>query len=257
MFDWLNTIDWDKAGMPLFVTLTYGQSFPTFRESKRHLKALVRSMGQSIGAVWRVEPQQRGAPHFHLLLFGVQYYPKEQLKAEWGRIIGRRYWDYSREQAEEPFTRIERIRTLHGVRFYVGKYIAKNKTVTEIAAGGPAVHSSEGAQDDGGAPLGLTLPHKRTEKDQTTGRMWGVMNRRAVPRDRLTRVMTLRYDDQIHQACNWIKAGRGLHHGAGMGVSVYVDDDQMTETLEGIMTLIENTTAAVQEEYPLSNGAPQ
>src|SRR5690606_1419342 len=54
------------------VTLTYPRHWPTDPRSwKKHLDAWRKRMQRAWGrlpAVWKLEPQRRGAPHFHLLV---------------------------------------------------------------------------------------------------------------------------------------------------------------------------------------------
>jgi len=64
------------AGWPVMVTLTYSRSWevqaPTGKTAKRHLGSLRRSYERRFGfpppALWKLEFQRRGAPHFHLLI---------------------------------------------------------------------------------------------------------------------------------------------------------------------------------------------
>ena len=52
-------------------TLTYPKVFPTAKESKRHFEAFreaLRRRWPSAFAVWKLEPQRRGAPHYHLVI---------------------------------------------------------------------------------------------------------------------------------------------------------------------------------------------
>lgn len=66
----------DQARIPAMVTLTYPGDWltvvPTGRRCKAHLQAFRRryekAWGESLMAVWKLEFQRRGAPHFHLLL---------------------------------------------------------------------------------------------------------------------------------------------------------------------------------------------
>lgn len=63
------------AELPNFVTLTYPAKFPTVSRAKRDLKVfqqrLIRRFPGS-GGIWKLEPQERGAPHYHLLIWGFQ-----------------------------------------------------------------------------------------------------------------------------------------------------------------------------------------
>lgn len=57
----------------VLVTLTYPRDFPTeFETYKSHLasfhKRLARARGEPIHAMWRLEFQKRGAPHYHILV---------------------------------------------------------------------------------------------------------------------------------------------------------------------------------------------
>ncbi|MBC7856198.1 MAG: hypothetical protein IAF94_22430, partial [Pirellulaceae bacterium] len=74
MLTFFNQIDRTKvsADRLWFVTLTYPREWPSsWAEWKRHLqnwkKRLERDWGR-VPAVWKLEPQRRGAPHFHLIL---------------------------------------------------------------------------------------------------------------------------------------------------------------------------------------------
>jgi hypothetical protein len=66
----------DLARVPAMVTLTYPADWltvvPDGKTAKRHLQAFrkryVKAWGEDIPAVWKLEFQDRGAPHFHLLM---------------------------------------------------------------------------------------------------------------------------------------------------------------------------------------------
>jgi hypothetical protein len=68
--------------------------------------------------------QERGAPHFHLLLFDLPYIPKNKIQEIWSSVIGERY------NKDNPrgnvFTRIEMIRSPRQASYYVSKYVAKS-----------------------------------------------------------------------------------------------------------------------------------
>jgi hypothetical protein len=62
------------ADLPLFITLTYPDCFPEPSESKRHLKIFWQRLNRlcpSHGSIWKLEPQERGAPHYHILTWGI------------------------------------------------------------------------------------------------------------------------------------------------------------------------------------------
>jgi hypothetical protein len=144
----------------IFVTLTYGSEFPSGEASKPHLRAFlerVRRFAPQSSAVWRLEYQKRGAPHYHFIFYNLPYIPKEDLQKAWAEIIGQEYWDTSQENIRYPFTRIEMIRNPRQVMAYVSKYVAK--------------HASEGDAVSGF--INLPYPH--------AGRFWGVFNREFLP----------------------------------------------------------------------------
>lgn len=75
-----------RDARPLFVTLTYHEHIPDPDECKRDLdvfcKRLKRAYGHA-GIIWKMEPQRRGYPHFHLLIYGVSFIPIHWLVECW------------------------------------------------------------------------------------------------------------------------------------------------------------------------------
>ena len=62
------------APLPVFITLTYPFNFPSPIESKKHMEVFEKRLFRAypeIGIIWKLEPQERGAPHFHILAWGV------------------------------------------------------------------------------------------------------------------------------------------------------------------------------------------
>jgi hypothetical protein len=103
-----------------FLTLTYPDKYPSAKTAKKHLQTFVKRMLRRKGfenasGLWRLEFQKRGAPHFHLILFNAPYWDKRDVQKQWGEVIG----------FDDPFTKIEAIRTERGVMSYVSKYVAK------------------------------------------------------------------------------------------------------------------------------------
>jgi len=116
-----------RDSLPVFVTLTYPAEFPGPKVAKHHLdvfgKALVRC---GYGFVWKLEPQKRGAPHFHLLLYGAIPLLKSfrlWVAETWYRIVGS--GDTKHLKAG---TQVARVRSQHGVRAYAAKYMGKTFT---------------------------------------------------------------------------------------------------------------------------------
>lgn len=133
------------VSVAVFVTLTYPSLYPSPAESKDDLRKfwqrLVRRNGDT-WAVWRLEMQKRGAPHYHLLV-GYPYLPHEYVARAWYEVVG------SGDEAHlAAGTRVEGLRSRNGVIYYASKYVAKQE------AGQSDVH---------------------------LGRSWGVLGRRYLP----------------------------------------------------------------------------
>lgn len=78
-----------------FATLTYPAIFPTDPEQyHRDLDTLLKRLARwepNARGWWRLEFQQRGAPHFHVLIFGARRNTKQLrrwLKVAWFQVVG-------------------------------------------------------------------------------------------------------------------------------------------------------------------------
>jgi len=180
-------------GKVIFVTLTYGNPFPTPQQAKADLKAFLmrtqRAVGK-VGLIWKMEFQERGAPHFHIVFFGLPFISKHTVQKWWGSII----------KQERPWTRIELVRNVKNVLGYVLKYLAKDSSV-------PAEKE---------APVGLSVPHNSTDAQvdrplaPATGRVWGVWCRDLLPfADKVEIVAPVPFDwyNQFRGACESIWSG--------------------------------------------------
>ena len=133
----------------VFLTLTMLRFYHPMA-AKRFLQAFIKRMIRKYPdacGFWRLEYQERGAVHFHLILFNIPYWPKREVQQAWGEVIGE----------DRPWTRIESIRNKRGVFYYVSKYAAK--------------------QDDS---CGFNyVPYLTDEGSQ--GRVWGVIQADKLP----------------------------------------------------------------------------
>jgi hypothetical protein len=119
---------------PVFVTNTYPDEFPTDGETmKKHLtrffKRMIRAYPDAI-ILWRLEPQKRKsgtnkgeiAPHYHMLIWKVPYAElREWIPVNWFEVVGS-----GDERHLLAGTRVERVRSVHGVLNYTSKYICKS-----------------------------------------------------------------------------------------------------------------------------------
>lgn len=132
---------------PLFITLTYPGAWPDDSrvykaDLARFLKRFARAY-PGIPIIWRLEYQERGAPHFHLMAFVKHFVPWQWVANVW-------YWA---TQKRDPATlgagtETRAIRSWAGVMHYASKYMSKTAEL----------------------PLGCH-----------PGRLWGVHCREALP----------------------------------------------------------------------------
>lgn len=147
LLDMLHQIHRDK--MPAMLTLTFPADFPSTTQAKRFLRTFFREMDRTScgrwAAVWKMEPQERGAPHFHLLVWGVRncVWFARWAAMVWYRIVGSGNPDHLEHGAH-----VRPVRSWQGVISYAAKYMGK---------------SVEAAQWD------------------EPGRFWGVYNRIGIP----------------------------------------------------------------------------
>jgi hypothetical protein len=139
-------------GRMIFVTLTYPGEYPQEPVvCKRHLKALRKRLQReykSFAAFWRMGIQQRGAWHFHLLLFvgrsfGTIGELRRFISSSWYEVTGRISEGHLRAG-----TSVETIRKWKEATSYLERYMAKPEEF----------------------PAGLQ-----------TGRIWGVWNKELLP----------------------------------------------------------------------------
>ena len=208
-----------SLGSPIiFITLTYGQEWPEFEQVSRNLRAFLerlRRFAPESSAIWRIEYQSRGAPHFHLICFKLPYLDKITLSAWWAEVIGCQYWDNSGSLPKHPFTRIEAIKSGRRAMSYLSKYVAK----LPDAAAAPARF-----QEDAGGEGGFNyVPYLHV------GRWWGVFNSEKLPFAKLVKsslmlaesgVKRVFFDMRRLMAARWWRANKG---GRYKGASVFVD----------------------------------
>lgn len=119
------------ASLPLFVTLTYPAEFPDAIESKRHLQAIIKRVKRAhdgAGLIWKLEPQERGAPHYHWLMWGVGLDAMQDwMPQAWYEIAGGNDIKHLRWHRGELGNRhcIEAVRDIKGVTAYAAKYLGK------------------------------------------------------------------------------------------------------------------------------------
>lgn len=151
----------------VFITLTYGQAFPSVSIAKSHLREFCRRLARlnnNAAFIWRQELQKRGAIHFHIIMTNTTFIDKTVIAMTWASVIGYEYCDFTEEDngrlgpGRPPFTRIEKVHNRRKLSNYVSKYLAK---VAPDASGFndvPYLHTGGGVV-------------------QSVGRQWGIYRR--------------------------------------------------------------------------------
>jgi len=110
-----------------FLTLTYPAIFPTdVRKAKANLKEFRRRFENVYGkiqAVWRLEFQERGAPHFHIMYLDCPFLDLPELLYTWKSIV--HSWDMAHELLGVDIKLIVNNKEQKLIASYLGKYIAK------------------------------------------------------------------------------------------------------------------------------------
>jgi hypothetical protein len=116
-------------GRVLFMTLTYPHVWPDDpEECKGHLKAFRKRLQRRYGqfaAFWRLGVQQRGAWHFHLLLFvPLSFGPLDKLR----RFVSSSWYEVTGKLSEGHLlagTRVEAVRRWKEATSCAERYVAK------------------------------------------------------------------------------------------------------------------------------------
>jgi len=166
MLETVSRINW-TGKTAQFITLTYHSNMRDAQTAKKHLRAFLKRLYRRWGnvpALWKLEPQRRGAWHFHLLIWDLPYISTETILEHWREVTG-----------EDTITqvKIEPIQHAKKARGYVSKYIGKIiteqflRTVVLHALGCPSWVIFFAVLD--------CVPNQATSV--FPGRFWGIENR--------------------------------------------------------------------------------
>lgn len=114
--------------LPHFVTLTYpGVWVDDPAKWKRDMDCFFRRLFRrwpGAAAVWRLEFQERGAPHFHVLLWGWEgenvWALRVWVARAWYEVVGS-----GDERHLRAGTQVDEVRSYRGVLAYASKYMSK------------------------------------------------------------------------------------------------------------------------------------
>jgi len=140
-----------------FLTLTFS-GIPSTADAKaafRRFTMRLRRRYPRVSGIWRLEYQERGSPHFHMILFDLPFIPQSSLQRAW-------------EECTRESCSIVHIAFLRGGKrqamYYVSKYLAKT--------GKPA---AVGSLDK------AAYQHADESDEDEPGRFWGWINRAELP----------------------------------------------------------------------------
>ena len=138
------------AELPCFVTLTYPNEFPTLERAKRDLKIFIQRIKYKFpcSGIWKLEPQERGAPHYHCLIWGVDEEDLFDFVAyTWYEIAGnndRNHLKFHLGLLPNSKPCVSKVRSWRGVWAYASKYLGKTFEVAGWEGNGLAAFGDHG-----------------------------------------------------------------------------------------------------------------
>lgn len=206
---------------PLFVTLTYPGKEELWKgfdptDWKRHLdtwgKRVLRAW-PGAAAIWRLEPQKRGAPHFHLIIWGVWQggIPRSiPAKRRWKALLGwisESWWEVVGSGDDDHLkagTNCEVVENVKKMFYYASKYLAKTGDDTWL------------------------------EEYGSVGRLWGVLGRDSLP---LAEEMTVTVTPgEAVEIIRWARRFAGLKGRNYTTLNIYCDASFWHSKLSGVLT---------------------
>ena len=215
MLDTVSRIDWTNKTAQ-FITLTYHSNMLDARRAKRDLRAFLKRLYRRYGncpSLWKLEPQKRGAWHFHLLIWDLPFIPMSEILEHWREVT-----------AEQTITqvKIEPVQSARKARSYVSKYLGKRiddallRLFVLVLLHTPPHQLFALALDYLPNLAGTTSP----------GRFWGIENRKNVQWAELIAFSILIdqsfYDIKRAARHNW----QGINTNKWQGFTLYVKNGQ-------------------------------
>ena len=185
-----NALDSDHCTPhPKFITLTYPRELvPTWQGAKEHLRMFIQQLDRRFGLhglMWRMEQQEDGTLHFHLLYWYQPFLSWRWVCNGWDNIIG----NYVLPE-KSASTQIQGIRNHRQAAYYVSKYIAK------------ATSEAEG--------------------DTGHGRHWGTRNWKMMPVKVRVVALSLAMGYQVRRLIGAWRKAHGVRHSAFQGFCKFV-----------------------------------
>lgn len=123
-----------KHLLPCFVTLTYHEDYPLdfegYKMDLHYFSNNLLSKFHGCSFIWKLEFQERGAPHYHLMVWGVSESDlRSYIPEMWHKIAGNGSelhlaW-HKGELGNGNENCVNQIRSWNGVKSYASKYMSK------------------------------------------------------------------------------------------------------------------------------------
>jgi hypothetical protein len=116
---------------PKFITLTYPRELlPDWKWGKHQLDVFLHYFARKYGktaAIWRMEFQDDGSMHFHIMAFIARFIPWKWIAHTWDTLIGNQV-----DPRDSASTQIQAMRNWRQTSYYVSKYIAKDDDIASM-----------------------------------------------------------------------------------------------------------------------------
>jgi hypothetical protein len=121
----------ELAPCPKFITLTYPRELlPDWKWGKYQLDQWLHGFFRKWGktaAIWRMEFQDDGSMHFHIMAFIARFIPWRWISSTWDTLIGNQV-----DPRDSASTQIQAMRNWRQTSYYVSKYIAKADDIASM-----------------------------------------------------------------------------------------------------------------------------
>lgn len=179
-------IDFTKAGRVLMVALTYpGEVWPNPRIAKQHLRSLFKRMKRRFPNIcwsWKMEAQDRGAPHFHLMVICDLDDSDVDLtvlfQEHWFAVVKRDLGDYFMQPPD-----VQTVANLDDATAYISKLSAYTAKTTDNGFCPPGYRVEVGRKPGGGAVWAAldNVPKLTGTPWEEVGGCWGMMGQAHIP----------------------------------------------------------------------------
>jgi len=208
------------------ITLTWPSDFPAPEDTeafKRPLDSFRKSLARRGGSgVWVLEFQKRGAPHYHLIIFGLNHIPINQLR----ELVAKRWYEIVGSGDPKHLkagTAVEYPKSSGKARGYLAKYCSKGDQALE----GVEVGRYWGKISKKSIPIApevqvsLTLPQskivqrlfRRAIAKRVYESAWGRLHRKCTIKSSILKSLST---EEFKQACQFYRSNR---HSPGESIS--------------------------------------